>query len=181
MVVATSVRTFPTATPRSSTTAVLPGNQVPLRGQPRVRSHEGVKVTQHHGPRRLCFSCQSSALIFGKPDPLAFQRLSEYPVFFLQIFYDVKLLSVDPPSQGRPHNLSAMKDSNHDAIISTRRKAAITCDQRQIDPSIPVAAYHRWLISNRLRFDRVPGPYGLFSAFRRCIVPARFFMFPNET
>jgi len=79
---------------------VLPGNQLPIPPENRLRGHKRRDLPQKLPPKALSPGRQPAALGVGQTEPLASQVVVEDTVFLPQVVDDLLLLAVNPACQG---------------------------------------------------------------------------------
>jgi hypothetical protein len=78
----------------------LPGDQLAVPPQDRVRRHEGGDLPQQPAPESAAFGGEAAALLVGQPEAAPVQLPLEDPVLLHQVFDDVLLVAVDPTREG---------------------------------------------------------------------------------
>jgi len=89
----------------SSGTVVLPGDELTVPAQNRVRCHQSSEFVQHASAQYPTFRREASALVVGEPQPPLAQLLAEDPVLLLEVVDHRELATVDPAREEQEQEL----------------------------------------------------------------------------
>jgi hypothetical protein len=89
----------------SSGTVVLPGDELTVPAQNRVRCHQSSEFVQHASAQYPTFRREASALVVGEPQSPLAQLLAEDPVLLLEVVDHRELATVDPAREEQEQEL----------------------------------------------------------------------------
>ena len=85
----------------------LPGDELPMPAQQRVRSHDGRDLPQPSTPQPIRSHGESAPIVIGQLQTSTPQLAAKHPIFFEQITKALSLLAVQPPDEEREHQLES--------------------------------------------------------------------------
>ena len=90
---------------------VLPGDELTVPAQDRVRCHEPGEFVEHPSAQYPTFLREAAALIVGEPQPPRAQLLEEDPVLLLEVVDHRELATVDPAREEQKQKLQRRSGS----------------------------------------------------------------------
>ena len=118
----------------------LPGDELPMPAQQRVRSHDGRDLPQPSTPQPVRSYGESAPIVIGQLQTSTPQLAAKHPIFFEQITKDLSLLAVQPPDEEREHQLESggvdhRRSLYHGPHIVGRRASIQSWDITACSPS----------------------------------------------